>query len=58
MILLLHPIIEGFFSSIWDLICKLWWLLWHNPLAFFGVVAFCWLIYTMTKGRSCKLPWQ
>ncbi len=46
-----------FIYPIWDLICKLWWLLWHNPLAFLGVVAFCWLIHAMTKGRSIGLPW-
>lgn len=46
-----------FIYPIWDLICKLWWLLWHNPLDFLGVVAFFWLIHTMTKGRACRLPW-
>ena len=46
-----------FIYPIWDLICKLWWLLWHNPLAFLGFVAFCWLIHAMTKGRICGLPW-
>lgn len=52
-------IVGGFFAAIWDLICKLWWLLWHNPLAFLGVFGIFFLIHIVTRddGSIHRLPW-
>lgn len=53
---LLHATFADIFIyPIWDLICKLWWLLWHMPITFFAIVLILYVI-TIAKGDR-KLPW-
>ncbi len=44
-----------FIYPIWDLICKLWWLLWNMPITLFAIVLILYVI-TIAKGDR-KLPW-
>lgn len=60
MILLDNLLVDYYLAPIWDLICKLWWLLWHNPLAFIGVFGIFFLIHLMSRdnGSNPRLPWS